>query len=87
MLPKSPLLYQQTIAPSKKGRMTDVANPKRKPRMGRPPSSRKTVRGKRVVTMMTDAEFTQLKLLADAEGRSLSSVVYGVLSRYLKRRS
>jgi hypothetical protein len=55
--------------------------------MGRPPSSRKTVRGKRVVTMMTDAEFTQLKSLADAEGRSLSSFVNEVLSRYLKRRS
>ena len=66
--------------------MSDVKDPKQKRRMGRPPSSRKTVRRNRVVTMVTDVEFTQLKSLAEAEGKSLSSVVNEALSRYLKRR-
>ena len=68
-------------------RMSALINPNKKRRMGRPPSSPDKVRRNRVVTMVTDAEFAQLKSLAEAEGKSLSLVVYAVLSRYLKRRS
>jgi hypothetical protein len=37
--------------------------------------------------MVTDAEFEQLKSLAETEGKSLSSLAHEVLCRFLRRRN
>ena len=56
-----------------------------RPRQGRPARAPETVRSNRVVTFVTDAELEQLEDIAWREERSLSAVVYRVLSAYLKR--
>ena len=55
-------------------------------RLGRPPQSPETVRGKRVITFVTDVEYEKLERLAERNDRSLSAVVYEILSPALKRR-
>ena len=51
---------------------------------GRPARAPETVRSKRVVTFVTDAEFKQLETIAWQEERSLSAVVYRILSAHLQ---
>lgn len=50
---------------------------------GRPPGSVERLRRNRVVTMVTDSELNQLNVLAKTENKSLSSIVYEILSRLL----
>ena len=56
-------------------------------RLGRPPGSPESIRRRRVVTLMTDAEFEELARLADEEGKSVSAFVHQIITRYLKRRN
>jgi len=56
-------------------------------RLGRPPGAPESIRNKRVVTLMTDAEFEKLMKVADEEEKSVSALVHHIVSRYLKRRS
>jgi hypothetical protein len=55
-------------------------------RLGRPPGAPESIRNKRVVTLMTDAEFEKLIKIADEEEKSVSALVHQIVSRYLKRR-
>lgn len=77
------LHYQQT----KYGVPTmteETANKAR--RMGRPRTGPKTARRNRVVTLVTDSEFKELRATADATGQSVSALVHQIVSRFLKRR-
>jgi hypothetical protein len=56
-------------------------------RLGRPPGAPESLRHKRVVTLMTNAEFEKLTKIADKEEKSVSALVHQIISRYLKRRS
>ena len=56
-------------------------------RLGRPPGPPESIRHKRVVTLMTDAEFEKLTKIADEKEKSVSALVHQIVSRYLKRRS
>lgn len=58
---------------------------KRGRRLGRPPGTPDSIRRKRVVTLMTDAEFEKLTKVADEQGKSVSTKVHQIVSRYLKR--
>lgn len=65
-----------------------MAKPKhdgRRPR-GRPAGDPESIRSKRVVTLLTDAEFEQLTKVADREDKAVSALVHQVLSQYLRRR-
>ena len=59
---------------------------KRRHRLGRPPGAPASVRSKRVVTLMTDAEFEELAKAADENEKSVSAMVHQIISGYLKRR-
>ena len=54
--------------------------------MGRPPGPPEKVRRNLVRAMLTDAELDKLERLADELDRPLSTVVYEILARTLKRR-
>lgn len=54
-------------------------------RLGRPPGTPESIRHKRVVTLMTDAEFEKLAKIADENEKSVSAMVHQIISRYLKR--
>ena len=54
-------------------------------RLGRPPHPPESVRGNRVVTFVTDAEYEKLERLAERSDRSLSAAVYEILARSLRR--
>jgi DNA-binding MarR family transcriptional regulator len=54
--------------------------------MGRPAKPPGEVRRRRVITFLTDNEFAKLETLADEKDKSLSAVLYEILSRALKRR-
>lgn len=56
------------------------------PQMGRPRTPTDVARRNRVVTLVTDSEFEQLKTVAADTGRSVSAVVHQVISRFLQRR-
>ena len=56
-------------------------------RMGRPARPAETARRNRVVTLVTDAELEKLTSIAEAEDRSLSSMVHQILNNHLSRRS
>ncbi len=51
---------------------------------GRPRVARHEVRANRVVTFITDAEFDMLETLAMDDERSLSAVVYGIVTQYFR---
>lgn len=59
--------------------------PKR--RWGRTPSPPEVSRHKRIVTFVTDADNLRLARLAEEHGKSISAVVYEILSGYLKQKS
>ena len=54
--------------------------------MGRPPGPPEKVRRNPIRAMVTDAELEQLERIADEQDRPLSTVVYEILARTLKRR-
>jgi hypothetical protein len=54
-----------------------------RPKMGRPPSPRDSVRSNRVVTFVTPAELRKLESIAGHEGKSLSKVVHQILATSL----
>ena len=56
-------------------------------KLGRPPGPPESIRRRRVVTLMTDAEFDKLMRIADENENSVSALVHQIVSRYLKRRS
>ncbi len=56
-------------------------------RRGRPPGAPESIRHRRVVTLVTDAEFEQLTKIADENDKSVSATAHQIISRYLKRRS
>jgi len=51
-----------------------------KPRFGRPPRPPDEVRSQRLVTYVTLPQLRELQLSADEQGKSLSGVVYEILS-------
>ena len=55
-------------------------------RMGRPAQPAETARRNRVVTLVTDAELEKLTSIAEAENRSLSSVVHQILKNHLPQK-
>ncbi len=55
-------------------------------RLGRPPGPPEAIRRKRVVTLMTDAEFEKLKTIAEKQGKSVSALTHEILLRFLRRR-
>lgn len=58
----------------------------RRTRLGRPPGDPAKVRRNKVFAMVTDAEIERLERLADDQDKPLSTVVYELLARALKRR-
>jgi len=52
--------------------------------MGRPRLDPEVARTNRIVTFVTNREMTELELIAEQEGKSLSAVVHRILSGYLK---
>ncbi len=48
-------------------------------RLGRPPGDPESIRRKRVVTLVTDAEFEKLARIADEEEKSLSAMVHHIM--------
>ena len=54
--------------------------------MGRPRTGAETARRNRVVTLVTDSEFEELRATADSTGQSVSALVHQIVSRFLKRR-
>jgi hypothetical protein len=56
-------------------------------RLGRPPRAPESIRHKRVVTLMTDAEFVKLTKVADKNEKSVSAMVHQIILRYLQARS
>ena len=66
------------------GKKTRAGGRRRK--MGRPPGPPEKVRRNLVRAMLTDAEFKKIERLADEQDRPLSTVVYEILARALKRR-
>ncbi len=54
--------------------------------MGRPAGPPENVRRNFVRAMVTDAELAKLKRMADEQDLPLSTVVYRILARALKRR-
>ena len=65
---------------------TEVGTQPRR-RLGRPPETPGSIRRRRMVTLMTDAEFEKLTKIADENEKSVSAFVHQIVSRYLKRRS
>jgi hypothetical protein len=55
-------------------------------RLGRPPGAPESIRHRRVVTLMTDAEFEKLTKIAEKDGKSLSALTHEILLRFLRRR-
>ncbi len=55
-------------------------------RPGRPPKSIESLRRRRGVTLMTDAEYEELVRLARDQEETVSAMVHQVLSGYLLRR-
>ena len=55
-------------------------------KLGRPPGPPENVRRNRIFAQVTDAELEKLERLADEQDRPLSTVVYEILARSLKRR-
>ena len=51
---------------------------------GRPRHLQERTRSNRVVTFVTDREMESLEQIADKEDRSLSAVVYRILTQHLK---
>ena len=62
-----------------------TASDARKPRRGRTPFPPAVSRHKRIVTFVTGDESAQLERLAEGQGKSISAVVYEILSGYLDR--
>jgi hypothetical protein len=54
--------------------------------MGRPRTPADIARRNRVVTLVTDSQFEQLKTVAADTERSVSAVVHQVISEFLQRR-
>ena len=54
--------------------------------MGRPAGPPEKLRRNRVVAMVTDAELAKLHRLTDDKDLPLSTIVYEILARALKRR-
>jgi hypothetical protein len=54
--------------------------------MGRPPGPPEKVRRNLVRAMVTDSELEKLERMADQHDKPLSTVVYEILARALKRR-
>ena len=59
---------------------------KRRRRMGRPPGPPEKKRRNLVRAMVTDAEMQKLERLADEKDLPLSTLVYELLAKTLKRR-
>jgi hypothetical protein len=55
-------------------------------RLGRPPRAPESLRHKRVVTLLTDAEFEKLTKIAEKEGKSVSALTHEILLRFFRRR-
>jgi molybdopterin-guanine dinucleotide biosynthesis protein A len=51
--------------------------------MGRPAHSKDVARPHRVVTFVTEAQSERLKEIAQGDDRSLSAVIYRIISHYL----
>jgi len=51
--------------------------------MGRPTHSKDVARPHRVVTFVTEAQSEKLRQIAQGDDRSLSAVVYRIISHYL----
>ncbi len=54
--------------------------------MGRPPGPPEKTRRNLVRAMVTDAELAKLQRMADEQDQPLSTLVYQILARALKRR-
>lgn len=54
-------------------------------RMGRPPAPIESIRRKRVVTLLTDAESEKLAKIAEEKDMSVSTMVRQIVSDFLKR--
>ena len=54
--------------------------------MGRPPGPPEKVRRNPIRAMVTDSELEKLERMAGEHGQPLSTVVYEILARALKRR-
>ena len=80
------LHYQQTMwdVPTMSEKTTEKALQPRQ--MGRPRTPTEVARRNRVVTLVTDSEFEQLKTVAAVTERSVSAVVHQVISQFLQRR-
>jgi len=52
-------------------------------KVGRPCHLREQARSNRVVTFVTDRELESLEQIADKEDRSLSAVIYRILTQHL----
>ena len=61
------------------------AGRRRNRRLGRPPGPPEAVRRRRVVTLLTDAEFKELTRIAEAEKESVSALVHRIIARFLAR--
>ena len=56
---------------------------KRRTKVGRPRHMQEHARSNRVVTFVTDRELQSLEQIADKEDRSLSAVIYRILTQHL----
>jgi hypothetical protein len=65
---------------------TEAGNPTNH-RRGRPPGDPESVRHRRVVTLVTDAEYEKLTKSADENEKSISALVHQIVWRYLMRRN
>ena len=54
--------------------------------LGRPPGPPEKVRRNKVFAMLTDSEMEKLERLAEEQELPLSTAVYEILARFLKRR-
>ena len=57
-----------------------------RPRRGRPPRPKETVRSHRIVTYVTGDELAALERLAEREGATLSGIVHDILARAIVRK-
>ncbi len=60
--------------------------PRRRRRLGRPPGPPEKVRRNLVRAMLTDSELKKLERLADEQAQPVSTLVYEILARSLRRR-
>lgn len=57
------------------------------PRRGRPPGSPESIRGKRVVTLMTENDYERLRRIADQDGKSMSKLVHDIVLKFIQERT